>query len=269
MLCALFTPIISLAILILSPIFIISNGGQITANNDLVHKIVHNSIIVNKTNIYKEFSLTSKELKYALYIPTSYKINPPMFVGLHGYGGDYANTMYYPGILNFAENNGIILLSPRGYNSKSWFGARDINNPPNKIISKKAENDVMTIVKKITKEYNISKNNIFLWGHSMGGGGVQHLAIKYNNYWNAIGLLAPGSLLRGPYKIVNGIKKLPVYIGQGVFDPLIFSTRDLIDELKTRNLSYIYNETLWMNHVYIHVETINSMVQFFKTNFIT
>jgi poly(3-hydroxybutyrate) depolymerase len=73
-----------------------------------------------------DFKEASKEMEYALYVPTSYDKDKktPLLVALHGLGGNPMQIMRSRGLTEQAEKHGYIVVAPMGYNSSGWYGAR-------------------------------------------------------------------------------------------------------------------------------------------------
>ena len=49
-----------------------------------------------------------------------------------------------------------------------------------------SELEVITVLEIVTEEYGADRSRTFLAGHSMGSGGVWHLAARYPERWRAI-----------------------------------------------------------------------------------
>src|SRR5258708_3813597 len=63
------------------------------------------------------FRETGKEIPYALFVPSTYSATKkwPIIVALHGLGRPYDWIMGYDGIIDFAERDGYVMVSPLGY----------------------------------------------------------------------------------------------------------------------------------------------------------
>ena len=75
-----------------------------------------------------EKSSCANSLAYALFVPTAYDASQewPLIVTLHGLGRPYDWMMGYDGIIDFAERDGYIMVSPLGYHPRGWYGSRAI-----------------------------------------------------------------------------------------------------------------------------------------------
>ena len=63
----------------------------------------------------------------------------------------------------------------------------------------------MNVLDIVRKEFNVDENRTYLFGHSMGGAGTYHLAVKYPEKWAAIGVQAPAAFSLDP----NSLSKIP------------------------------------------------------------
>jgi poly(3-hydroxybutyrate) depolymerase len=77
------------------------------------------------------FDGTGKEIQYALFVPSTYNAARqwPLMVGLHGLGRPYDWLMGYDGIVDFAERDGYIMVTPLGYHPRGWYGSRGSGRP--------------------------------------------------------------------------------------------------------------------------------------------
>jgi pimeloyl-ACP methyl ester carboxylesterase len=100
-----------------------------------------------------------------------------------------------------------------------------------------SEQDVMTVLELVRKEFNIDDRRIYLVGHSQGGGGARHLAEKYPDIWAAVAMLAP-ALFNVQVTRESKITKIPMLLAVGDQDTLIGSIRDFsaqLDGLKVKH----------------------------------
>ena len=72
------------------------------------------------------FEETGAEVPYALFVPSDYDASRawPLIVGLHGLGRPYDWVMSYDGYVDRAERDGYILVTPKGYHPRAWYGSR-------------------------------------------------------------------------------------------------------------------------------------------------
>ena len=78
--------------------------------------------VVKQTYFFEE---ASKDMEYALYLPTAYDPTErhPLLVLLHGYRSDPHSVMKYAGITEEAEARGYVVVAPDGYNGRGWYGS--------------------------------------------------------------------------------------------------------------------------------------------------
>lgn len=218
---------------------------------------------------FYDFKAADKEMEYALYVPTSY--NPqkssPLIVALHGLGSSPREIMRYPGLTRHAEQFGYLVVAPMGYNSRGWYGSRGTgggrrSDPEN--LGELSEQDVMNVLGIIRKEFNIDSRRIYLMGHSMGGGGTWHLAIKYPDIWAALAPLAPASP-RSRRGLVKA-RQIPVIVVQGDRDSLVYATRRWVQRMKELEMEHRYIEVAGGDHVRPAFQHFPEIFDFFNTH---
>jgi predicted esterase len=216
-----------------------------------------------------EFEDTHEQLPYALYVSSKVKPNKksPLIVTLHGLGGTHT-TMMRSNALDLAEAGGYILVAPMGYNPRGWYGvppgrgpysrpagsAPRANRPPPPNndpanLRELSEKDVLNVLALMQKEFKIDDRRIYLMGHSMGGAGTLHLAVKYPDKWAAIAVLAPAAFGLDPASIAT-VPSLPVLFVHGDQDtavPVALS-RTWADVMKQHKMTYEYDELAGGDH---------------------
>ena len=181
------------------------------------------------------FAPTGQQMPYRVYVPKSWDGHTalPIVLFLHGAG---ANESTYFDIADgmlpaLAEKHGYIVVSPLGFTPLGAYG-NPLRLPA--VFGKPAlaqaqlaavtpqrrreldlsELEVMTALEVVTEEYGADRSHTYLAGHSMGSGGVWHLAARYPDRWRAI---APMS---GPFIQANSypferIRLLPILMTEG------------------------------------------------------
>lgn len=145
--------------------------------------------IQSRTYDFKEAGIP---MSYEVYVPTKYNSAQPtpLIVALHGLGSNPTQLIRYQGLTDLAEDRGYIVAAPMGYNSGGWYGSRGPGRPPGRggrgdqsavpeNLGELSELDVMNVLDIVRKEFNVDPSRIYLFGHSMGGGGAYHLGMKY------------------------------------------------------------------------------------------
>ncbi len=203
------------------------------------------------------FEETEVEVPYALFVPSSYDPSRawPLIVGLHGFGRPYDWIMSYDGYVDMAERDGYILVTPKGYHPRAWYGSRGPGIPalrgsdddPAELpanLGALAEQDVMNVLHRVTEEFNVDPDRIYLWGHSMGGAGTYHLAARYPHVWAALGVAAPAPSV-SPDQLAS-FRHIPILVLQGDQDRAVpvARTREWVARMRE----------LGMEHVYIEIE---------------
>ena len=200
--------------------------------------------VLRRTHVLPE---TGESLPYALYVPrTAAKSDKPMplLLALHGLAYTYDWAVGLENLVDYAEANGMLIVSPLGYSEGGWYGAPDLTEGGARSEETRlSEADVWRVLQLAMKEYRIDPRRVYAWGFSMGGGGALHLALQRPTTFRAIGLVAPalGIPPRGTYD--GGIP--PFYKDEGVDlrslrhlnVAVVYGTRDrLIDVGITRGL---------------------------------
>ena len=208
-------------------------------------------VIIHRKYKMKE---VEREIPYTLYLPKNYdgtKETPVLFA-LHGLFSDCYQIIRYPGIVPAAEKNNFILVAPMGYNNQGWYGmyGKEKRGDKPKNLGELSERDVINVMTMIRKEFNVDAQRIYLYGHSMGGGGCFHFLSKYPNQFAAIATVAPAFFVadRGQRLKDNNS---PIMIIQGTKDILvnINATRSLVKEIKHPEKKVDYIEVEGAGHL--------------------
>ena len=106
----------------------------------------------------------------------------------------------------------------------------------------------MNVLGMARKEFNIDPDRIYLWGHSMGGGGTYHLAAKYPDIWAGLAVAAPA-----PPTDLNALERfrhIPILVMHGDEDKTIpvARTRETVARMKQLGMQYVYVEVKGGDH---------------------
>lgn len=217
------------------------------------------------------FRETGKEVPYALFVPSAYNATKkwPIIVSLHGFGRPYDWMLGYDGIIDFAERDGYIMVSPLGYEARSWYGSRGpgvVTAPttgrgqttaaaaaaPPANLGELGEKDVMNVLEIARRDFNIDPDRMYLWGHSMGGAGTYHIAAKYPNLWAALAVAAPApsATVGVQPDALEKFKSIPILVLQGDADQSVpvAQTRAWVARMKAIGMPHVYIEVKGGDH---------------------
>ncbi len=111
------------------------------------------------------------------------------------------------------------------------------------------EEDVIQIVNKCQKDFNIDRNRMYLTGLSMGGGGTLYLGMAYVDLFAAIAPVCPAPA-EEYFDLAENALNLPVSIHQGGADPVVKpeGTRQIVDALRNMGTMVEYHEYPGVQH---------------------
>jgi poly(3-hydroxybutyrate) depolymerase len=186
---------------------------------------------------------------------------------LHGLYSNPQQIIRYPGLTDLAEKYGYLVVAPMGYNTRGWYGARALvrgreDDPKN--LAELSEQDVMNVLALVRREYTVDPDRIYLTGHSMGGGGTWHLAVKYPDLWAALAPIAPAPVV--PATSAEKIKHLPVILVQGDNDPLVRVewVRPWAEQMKKLGMTHEYIEVAGGDHITVAFTNLPRIFAFFE-----
>ena len=211
-----------------------------------------------------EFPETGETIPYAVFVPSTLNENEaaPLIVSLHGLGRSHDWLMGYHGLLDQAEANGYIVVTPLGYIRRGWYGSRALDDMDD---ARRSEQDVMNVLQLMRDEFNVDSNRIYLWGHSMGGAGTYHIAAKYPDLFAGLGVAAPAPEADAPMtKILESIQHLPILVLQGDEDTAVpvERTRAWVAKMQELGMQYVYVEIPGGDHSLLISQDKNNMGKF-------
>ncbi|MGD2047697.1 MAG: alpha/beta hydrolase-fold protein [Gemmatimonadota bacterium] len=215
------------------------------------------------------FDEADMDMGYEVYVPTSYdSATPtPLIVLLHGLGSRPERVIRYESLTDLAEERGYVVVAPMGYNERGWYGSRGIgrasnrgdaaNDPDN--LGELSEMDVLNVLQIALDEFNIDRDQVFLAGHSMGGGGTLHIAMTHPDVWAGLAAIAP-AIYTSPDDLA-AITDVPVIVVQGDDDELVDVdvTRRWIAKMGELGISHRYIEVPGGDHSRIITRTPANM----------
>jgi poly(3-hydroxybutyrate) depolymerase len=214
------------------------------------------------------FTLARKELEYTLYIPKSYDNTKeyPLVVALHGLLSNPKQIIRYPNLQRLAEKHNYIVVAPMGYNDRGWYGSFGWrvggSIPAN--LGELSEKDVLNVLAITRAELKIDERRVYLYGHSMGGGGSLHIAAKYPDQFAAVAVAAPAYYK--PAATLKAIAQTPVFIVQGELDLLVRAavTQRLVKSAKMIGLKVTYQEVAGGSHLEVAWNTLPKIFEFYN-----
>jgi predicted esterase len=214
-------------------------------------------------HIQYHFAPTNERLPLRLYVPTTWDgtASLPIVLMLHGAGANENSYMdSNDGLLpRLAEKHGYIVVSPLGHTPLGAYGnplrlpavfgesvvaaqQRAAMTPERQRTLALSELEVITALELVTEEYGADRSRTFLVGHSMGSGGVWHLAARYPERWRAIAPMSGPFVDRETYPFER-IKPLPIFMTEGTgATPSLEGSRALERYLREQRFDFEYLE---------------------------
>jgi predicted peptidase len=209
------------------------------------------------------FAPTGQRMPYRVYVPTTWnqQTSLPILLMLHGAGAnentymDQANGL----LMTLAERYGVIVVSPIGFTPLGAYGnplrlpavfgqtATAASQRAAVTAARQRELDlseleVITALEVVTEEYGADRSRTFLAGHSMGSGGVWHLAARYPERWRAIAPMSGPFVDAATYPF-DRITRLPIFMTEGTgATPSLEGSRALARYLRERPFVFDYLE---------------------------
>ena len=209
------------------------------------------------------FVATGQKIPYRIYVPKRWdgKQALPVLLFLHGAGADertYLDTA--DGLVRrLAEQHGYLVVSPLGFTPLGAYGnplrlpavfgqstlaaaQRAAVTPERRRELELSELDVMTVLAIVTEEYGADRTRTFLAGHSMGSGGVWHLAARFPERWRAIAPMSGPFVDEKTYPFER-LRYLPILMTEGTgATPSLKGSRALATFLRDRGFDLRYVE---------------------------
>jgi poly(3-hydroxybutyrate) depolymerase len=209
------------------------------------------------------FAPTGDEMPYRLYVPTSWSAGRslPILLFLHGAGANESTYLdIADGLLRkLAEEHGYIVVSPLGFTPLGAYGnplrlpavfgeskaaaeQRAAITPARRRELALSELEVITALEIVTEEYGADRSRTFLAGHSMGSGGVWHLAARYPERWRAVAPMSGPFIDKESYPF-DRIRPLPIFVTEGTgATPSLAGSRALAEFMRAGRFDFEYLE---------------------------
>jgi poly(3-hydroxybutyrate) depolymerase len=209
------------------------------------------------------FSPTGQRMPYRVYVPTTWdaKASLPIMLMLHGAGANENSYMDMADgqLMKLAEQHNFIVVSPIGFTPLGAYGnplrlpavfgqtataatQRAAVTPARQRDLDLSELEVITALEMVTEEYGADRSRTFLAGHSMGSGGVWHLAARYPERWRAIAPMSGPFVDAATYPFER-IRRLPIFMTEGTgATPSLEGSRALARYLQEGGFVFDYLE---------------------------
>jgi predicted peptidase len=125
----------------------------------------------------------------------------------------------------------------------------------------RSEEDVMSVLERVRRDYNVDPNRIYLMGHSMGAIGTWRIAPKYPDLWAALGMFA-GS---GQPATLDRIRDLPQFVVHGDADRTVnvAGSRGMVARMRELGTPHEYIEVPGGGHSDVVAPRLEKMFDFF------
>ena len=209
------------------------------------------------------FAPTGQQMPYRVYVPKTWdgKVSLPIILMLHGAGANEGTYLdQAEGLLmKLAEQHGYIVVSPLGFTPLGAYGnplrlpavfgqtaaaasQRAAVTPARQRELNLSEFEVMTALEIVTEEYGADRSRTYLAGHSMGSGGVWHLAARYPERWRAVAPMSGPFVDEATYPF-DRIRRLPLFMTEGTgATPSLEGSRVLARYMRERGFAFEYLE---------------------------
>ena len=209
------------------------------------------------------FTPTGAEMPYRIYVPSTWdgKRSLPILLFLHGAGANESTYLdIADGLLRkLAEQHGYIVVSPLGFTPLGAYGnplrlpavfgesetaaaQRAAVTPQRRRELDLSELEVITALEIVTEEYGADRSRTFLAGHSMGSGGVWHLAARYPERWRAVAPMSGPFIDKESYPFER-IRRLPIFVTEGTgATPSLAGSRALAEFMRAGDFDFEYLE---------------------------
>jgi poly(3-hydroxybutyrate) depolymerase len=209
------------------------------------------------------FAPTGQRIPYRIYVPTTWDQERalPVLLFLHGAGADERTYLDAADglVRRLAERHGYLVISPLGFSPlgaygnplrlPAVFGRSEVAADQRAALTAErrrelalSELDVMTVLELVTEEYGADRRRTFLAGHSMGSGGVWHLAARHPERWRAIAPMSGPFVDEATYPFEQ-VRRLPILMTEGTgATPSLAGSRKLADYLRNGGFDLTYIE---------------------------
>ncbi len=179
--------------------------------------------------------VTSETLKYYLYYPMNYEVDPeekfPLLLFLHG-GGESAPNLKSvhrngpPKLISGGKKFPFLILAPQNPEEKMWWNTRAVNQ----------------LLDSVIATNKVDPNRIDLTGLSRGGGAAWEMAVQYPDKFAALAVVC--GMTPVPYASwIN--KNMPIKVFHGDQDKSIPISESIEMVAKLREMGYQVDFTVY------------------------
>jgi predicted peptidase len=176
----------------------------------------------------RETVSTTETLEYYLYFPPEYdkmaEAKFPLLLFLHG-GGESGGDLDLirengpPKLLAEGKEFPFLILAPQNPHKKQWWNVRA----------------VLKLLERITSEYRIDPDRLYLTGLSRGGNACWEIATQFPDTFAAMAVVCAMS----PVPYAHWINKsMPIWVFHGTEDPVIPFSESQEMVLKLKEMGY-------------------------------
>ncbi len=209
------------------------------------------------------FEQAQEMMPYRIYVPEKWdgRSKLPMVFILHGATRD--DNFYFDRdghiLTRLAEQHGYLVVCPLGYRPTGGWGASTMSSRGGMDATRLrqtqwSEQDALNVYDLVTKEYPIDTSRVYLFGHSMGGGGAWYFGQKFRERWAAVA--ASAAAITPEVIPYERFKDMPLMVVVGDKDPLAAGVRATIKYAREHGLNPEYVEVPGATH-----ETIVALIE--------
>ncbi|ASO03692.1 prolyl oligopeptidase family protein [Arenibacter algicola] len=179
--------------------------------------------------------VTSETLRYYLYYPGNYEVDPeekfPLLLFLHGggeSGGDLKSVKRNgpPKLISGGKKFPFLILAPQNPQEKMWWNTRAVNQ----------------LLDSIIATNKVDENKIYLTGLSRGGGAAWEMAVQYPDKFAALAVVC--GMTPVPYASwIN--KNMPIRVYHGDQDKSIPISESIEMVAKLKEMGYNVDFTIY------------------------
>jgi poly(3-hydroxybutyrate) depolymerase len=222
------------------------------------------------------FADAGEIMPYRVFVPPTWdgKTKLPMLVVLHGNTRDH--DYYFDrdgGILGkTALQHGWLVVCPLGYHPTGGYGAggggkgKGKGGPVEPWVARRgefSEKDAINVADLVAKEYDVDRNQVYLFGHSSGGTGTWHLGQKYSDRWAGIAISAGrANPATYPFDKIKD-KAVVIFHGDKDVEVPVTASRAMDKALKEKGIVHEYFEFPGATHGTVVALAIPKVFEYF------